>query len=358
MQKYLAVAAIAFLLLFGGCKQDFDITADYKEIPVVYGLLNQQDSKHYIRIQKAYLIDGDAKLATGVTDSIYYPDVLTVKLMVYNTLLNDKLVDSINLIRVDENMFPGIEKDSGLFANVPNYLYLVDTTKTLNTDRSYQLVVTNNSNGYKFSSKLSNGKGVLLIKDFTISVPSKASKINLQNLNPARVVWTTAENAGIYDLTVRFPYKEYRTSDNSLLRDTFIDIVMFRSLEYAYTGSSVNPPFEITSDNLLGYLARYIPASTDVYREFNVQKGMQFKFAAGGTDLTQYLNSQRAQGGLASNEALAPYTNIDGGVGLLSSRYFKQVDSVLLTPIALDSLACSDITNALRFKNHNGVLCN
>ena len=44
--------AVLLITLFTGCKQDFDITADYIEVPVVYGLLNQQDDTSYIRIQK------------------------------------------------------------------------------------------------------------------------------------------------------------------------------------------------------------------------------------------------------------------------------------------------------------------
>ncbi len=357
MKNNIAIAALAFILMFSGCKQDFDITADYKEVPVVYGLLNQQDGKHYIRIQKGYLIDGDARVASGVPDSIYYPDVLTVKMIVLNTQ-NGNRIDSFELQRVDGNTIAGFEKDSGLFANTPNWLYT--TNKQLNPDRSYLLEVTNNTNGYKFRTKVNGSQSVNLVRDFAISTPIYNQKLNLSNQKNTsiKVLWTTAQNAGIYDLTVRFPYKEYRTSDNALLLDTFVEITFVRSLEYEYNGLSINPPIEITSDNFLTQLSKKLTATTDVYREFNIYKGMQFKVAAGGTDLTNYIRSARAQGGLSSNEALAPYTNIEGGIGILSSRYFKQVDSVLFTPIALDSLACSDISRALRFKNHSGVLCN
>lgn len=358
MKKYIVAIAFALVFMFSGCKQDFDITADYKEVPVVYGLLNQQDSKHYIRIQKGYLIDGDARVAGGVPDSIYYPAVLTVKLIALNPLTGNR-VDSAIFMRIDGNdpMY-GLQKDSGLFANTPNWLYTTD--KPLNPDRSYLLEVTNTSNGYKFSSKVTDNKSVNLVKDFVVSTPNYSQKLNLSNQKSSsiKVLWTTAQNAGIYDLTVRFPYKEYRTSDNALLLDTFVDIAFLHSLEYEYNGLSINPAIEITSDNFLTQLSKKLNATTDVYREFNMYKGMQFKIAAGGTDLTNYIRSARAQGGLSSNEALAPYTNIQGGVGVLSSRFFKQVDSVLFTPLALDSLACSDLSRPLRFKNHMGALCN
>ncbi len=352
----LSHALIAFLLitLIGGCKQDFDITADYKEVPVVYGLLNQQDNTHYIRIQKGYLIDGNALVAAGVPDSVYYPDVLSVKFVPY-TASGTQSGTVINLVRIDGNTV-SLPKETGAFANTPNWLY--SFTGTLDPNKNYKLTVTNTSNNFSFSNKKIDGiNGVTLVKDFQILVPTKAAKMNLQNTSPAKVVWNAAENAGVYDLTVRFHYKEYSQADNSLLKDTFVDILLFKSLAYDYNGGGSVTPFEITADNILSFLANHITASSDVYREFNVQKGMQFKFAAGGTELAKFMNSQQAQGGLASNEALPPYTNIDGGVGLLSSRYFKQVDSVLLSNNGLDSLACSDISRALRFKNHSGVIC-
>ena len=46
---------ICFLLLAGflnSCSEDFQLTEPYKDIPVIYGLLNRADTAHYIRIHK------------------------------------------------------------------------------------------------------------------------------------------------------------------------------------------------------------------------------------------------------------------------------------------------------------------
>jgi hypothetical protein len=115
---------------------------------------------------------------------------------------------------------------------------------------------------------------------------------------------------------------------------------------------------DLSASTLIGFLSNNLEHSTAVYREFNVQKGIQVIVSAGGTQLANYITSQMAQGGLASNEALPLYTNIDGGQGLFSSRYVKQVDSVLLSDRGLDSLACSELGRGLRFKNHSGLICN
>lgn len=51
----LTIFLTAFLF-FASCETDFDINADWKDITVVYGALNQNDSIHYIRIQKLFLV--------------------------------------------------------------------------------------------------------------------------------------------------------------------------------------------------------------------------------------------------------------------------------------------------------------
>lgn len=352
--------AVLLITLFTGCKQDFDITADYKEVPVVYGLLNSQDTIHYIRIQKGYLIDGNALIAAGVSDSIYYPDVITVKLVPFNANGSSGGA-AITLTRVDGSAI-GLPKDNtpGPFATTPNWLYSFNTGNIpLDPNKNYKLEVTNTSNGYTFSNKKIEDKYLTLVKEFQVNAPYKGGiKINLQSEPSAyNVVWHGAENGGVYDLVVRFYYLEFKLSDNSLYRDTFIDIPFLKSFIPPASQTSDLYTLPFTSDLVLNYLANNVKSDIEVIRQFNILKGMQFKFAAGGVELQKFMESKMAQGGLSSNEALPTYSNIDGGVGLLSSRYFKQIDSVLLSNSALDSLACSSISRVLKFKDSNGNIC-
>lgn len=58
--------------VFYGCNNELDIIDDYRETPVIYGLLNLSDSIQYVRVQKAYLGEGNALLMAQYSDSIYY----------------------------------------------------------------------------------------------------------------------------------------------------------------------------------------------------------------------------------------------------------------------------------------------
>jgi hypothetical protein len=350
MKKY-SLYLILLLAFINGCKQDFDLTAPYQETPIVYGLLNSQETTHYIRIQKGFLIDGNAYNATGIADSIYYKDSLTVKLVPY--LNGNQSGQIFTLSKVN------MPKDSGTFASDQNILYRF--YGNLDPNRQYKLEVTNNSNGNTFGTKKNtdNSDGIKLVKDFTIVIPSyRGFKMALRTTSPAKVVWYTAQNAAIYDVKVRFPYKEYDAVTNTLLKDTFIDILMVSSkqVDDALGGVSITEDFSGTL--LMNTLKNSLSSNPGVHRVFSSEKGMTFYFAAGGQDLAKYINSQIAQGsGLSSNEALPPYTNIQGGYGLLSSRYYKTIDSVLLSNDALDTLACNPLTNGLNFRRANGQLC-
>lgn len=351
MQRNYFLFALILFIFFSGCKKDFDLTAPYKEIPVVYGLLNKNETTHYIRIQKAYLIDGNAYSAAGVADSVYYTDSITVKLIGYDVNRNRK--DSFLLRKIDGNLI-GLPKDSGLFANAANILYSFNAT--LNVARSYKLEISRNGKMLAHTSD-DPRLNIFLIDDMTINTPINAIsgyKINLQNKYPSGLSWYSQPNAGVYDLTVRFYYREYLTSDNSLQKDAYIDVPFFKSQLSDYvSGGTVKSEF--TADILLNNLAKNLQSSPDVYRQF---VKMDFIFAAGGIHLANLVNSQQAQNGITSGEALPPYTNIVNGMGILSSRVFTTVDSVLLTNNGLDTLAGSPITCPLRFKNHLGNTCN
>ncbi|MBL0308551.1 MAG: DUF4249 family protein [Bacteroidetes bacterium] len=341
--RYYILYVFAIVSL-AGCKQDFKVTADYEETPVVYGLLNWQETRHFIRIQKGFLIEGNAYVAAGVPDSIYYRDILTVQLKDANGGA------TFDLKRVNgDTLNPPLPKDSGAFAKSPNILYTFDGN--LDPSRTYRLEIKNNESGKEIFATTT------MVKDFSVFLPLRGTKLNLISINSPAIRWNLAENGSLYDFTVRVYYVEHKLSDNNYSKDTFIDIPFLRLQPQEYTpGGYYESRFN--SDIVLRYIASRLPANNDLFREYDKAKGMQFIYAVGGTELGKYISSRNAQGGITSNEALPPYTNVDGGVGLLSSRYFKTVDSVFLSDAGIDSLACQEVMKPLRFKNHYGNFCN
>ncbi len=349
--KFVYTILIAGLFLLMGCKQDLQIaTSHYKDIPVVYSLLNIKDygndgNTHYIRIQKGYLLKGNAYLATGIIDSIYFPNDIKVQ-----WVSSQPGISPITLTRVDGSTV-GLNQDTGIFANTPNYLYSFHSA--LNANQTYTLQIFK-ANGDTLATAVDS-----IVNNFHIFSPSRIgnSTIAFSNTQPQVLTWAKAQNGSVYDLTVRFYYREYDAGTHTLTKDTYIDIPVFQSFFPPDDGSS-NITFSLTSSLILNYLANNLATDPGVYREFNYQKGMQFKFAAGGNALANYFIQQQAQNGLTSSNALPTYTNIYGGVGVLSSRNYQEVDSIVLAPNGLDSLACDPVSSKLNFLNSVGRTCN
>jgi len=66
------------VVLLSSCSTDFNTTAPYKEIMVVYGLLNPVDQTQYIRVGKAYLGEGNSIVMAQQKDSINFPRLFPV----------------------------------------------------------------------------------------------------------------------------------------------------------------------------------------------------------------------------------------------------------------------------------------
>ncbi len=70
--RKLTIFLLAVSVFFVACETDFELNASWKEVTVVYGLLDQSQQQQYIKINKAYLGEGDALQMASVTDSSHY----------------------------------------------------------------------------------------------------------------------------------------------------------------------------------------------------------------------------------------------------------------------------------------------
>jgi len=109
-----------FILLGFSCSNDIDLTSEWKDIPIVYGLLSKSDSVHYIRIEKSFLDDDRSALEIAqIPDSLYYPEA-TVQIQKINST-----DDPLFYQRVDAAL-EGYPREDGVFATTPNYIYKME----------------------------------------------------------------------------------------------------------------------------------------------------------------------------------------------------------------------------------------
>ncbi len=121
MNKLFAVYSclLAFVLLTS-CSEEITLTNDQKETAVIYGLLDQADTIHYIKINRAFSGKNNSLEVAQIPDSSYFKDVqaFVYEIKKGDTLRKWKLRDTLI-----EN------KEPGIFYGPIQKVYYFETTK-------------------------------------------------------------------------------------------------------------------------------------------------------------------------------------------------------------------------------------
>ena len=136
MKKMIFPLIFLFLGLgfFMACNKDFSTNSNTEPFPVIYGLLDVNDSVHYIKIYKSFVVEGNAYDAVTDINKYSFIDSIDVYLIEYNAF-----GDSIRTIVFDTTT--SIPKDSGLYEYPTQILYKAHAT--LHADNSYKLIILN-----------------------------------------------------------------------------------------------------------------------------------------------------------------------------------------------------------------------
>ena len=84
-KAYSILTVLAAILFITACNNKLNVLSPYKNVTVVYGLMDQSDTAHYIRVNKAFEGNGNAYTMAQQFDSSYYPaNQLNVQLQCVN----------------------------------------------------------------------------------------------------------------------------------------------------------------------------------------------------------------------------------------------------------------------------------
>ena len=93
-------------VLISSCNEKINLVGDFQETAVIYGLLDQADTLHYIKITRAFIGPGDAMQIAQIADSSYFDQVdatiteelngnLTRTWQLKDTLIQDKNTNGV-----------------------------------------------------------------------------------------------------------------------------------------------------------------------------------------------------------------------------------------------------------------------
>jgi hypothetical protein len=329
MKKLILFLAAIFALM--ACSNDFDLTEDWKDITVVYGLLDQSQDVQYIRIEKAFLDPKTSAITIAqIADSLYY-DNITVQLQVFQA--NGTGGNAYQLQRVNAED-EGFTREDGVFSTAPNYLYKF--TQPLNQNLTYRLVITKNDGE---EVKAETG----ICEDFEITSPFDTT-VALRFKPGAETIfrWNTKTNTKFYNTKVLITIKEAPIGNpNNFVTKTLV----WKTDDILKPNSTGLVRASVMGEEFYKFIASELESG--YVRELT---GIKIQVGAGAADLLNYLEIGQINSGITGADVIPTFTNISGdNYGIFSSRYYKTFGTYQVDAITLDSLATGYRTIDLGF---------
>ena len=300
---YILLILMTGLTFVNSCTTDFDLYADYKEISIVYGLIDISDDTSWIKITKAYTGPGNALLIAQNPDSSNYPYKLDVKLIgVKNgNQLAPIVFDTLTI----HNKRPG----DSTFYFPEQLLYFAETS--LDEAAKYELVINNKGNEITAESPV--------VGSFTITRPNRLISFT----NNGKIEWNLAANGKRYETTLFFNYKELMPGSDTVYKTMkwFLGVSKSSAGEQSYVGDSFYDKLLTEVDEIPGMRRWAGPVDITV--------------ACGSGTLSSYIEINEADNSLLTEVPI--FSNIEGGTGIFASRHTSQKE-VFLTPKSIEKL--------------------
>jgi hypothetical protein len=318
MKKLILFLVAIFALT--ACSNEFDLTEDWKEITVVYGLLDQGQDVQYIRIEKAFLDPKTSAITIAqIADSLYYENI-TVQLQVFQA--NGTGGNAYQLQRVNAED-EGFTREDGVFATAPNYLYKF--TEPINQNLTYRLVITRND-GEQIKAETG------ICEDFDITSPFDTT-IALRFKPGAETIfrWNSKTNTRFFNTKMLITIKESPDGNpNNVVTKTLV----WKIEDILKPNATGLVRASVMGDEFYTFIASKLEPG------YNRQLvGIKLQVGAGAGDLLNYLEIGQVNSGITGADVIPTYTNISGdSYGVFSSRYYKNFGTYQIDGPTLDSL--------------------
>jgi hypothetical protein len=309
------ILIILVVLGFVACDNKLEINAPYRDIPVIYGFININDTVQYLRIQKVFQnsIEVKANEASKISDSLELKNI-KVQLIVVRAFTKD----TINCYKTNE-----ISKEAGFFANDVNFIYKSDVynLKQYADIQSVNLNVTNTLTGNKYTAMCN------LIGDQAIE--SRNITISENSANKFRFSYRINTSAYIIDAAIRLKYLEAPLSNPTAFVEKFYDYYVQSSDETAkYQPNSIVSFLIKSPDVLKDWRAYFDIQSKNVIRQY-----VGVEYVTWGTSAELLDIQEISKPNISFVQKRTDYSNIKGGaLGLFTARTIN-----IQTAITLDN---------------------
>lgn len=302
-----------FIILFSSCETDFDVNAQWEDVTIVYGLIDPNIEDQLIKINKAFLGQGDALQMASIADSSNYnPSDLHVKIhRIRQQAFNQ--YDTLSSVTLNDTI---LDKDDGLFSTDNNIIYTFKKPSSFyNSNSLYALEIINLISGHKVTSQTE------IINTFSFESLNPSFEWGLYNgdlpdslkFRTKNIEWQPSNNGVIYQLDIVINYIENNDTINLPWSQPLVE----------YT--SGNMSLKIKGDQFFQFLTTNLTNNTP--KQF---LNLDLVMTVGSDDLKTYINVNKPFSGIVQERPV--FSNINNGVGLFSSRFtYDDIKGIELT---------------------------
>ncbi len=299
------IAILTVIFSFQSCKEDIELTGDFKETPVIYGLLDQADSIHMIKITRAFIGPGDALTFAQIPDSNYFNSVAGTVTEFINGV-------PARVFTLKDTLITNKDPNGIFYAPTQKLYYFSTSTSTPLLDNAeYRLNLDINNGAFAVSGKTE------LVKNMTEDVTPKSQPFRFILSNGDFITTFVKVNTGTsYQVSTKLTveFTEWRGADSTVI-----------SFDWKLGESDVNPGSTVsfsakgeTFYNLIVSNATNDPAITK--RTFN---SITTTVVGGSEDLYNYILVNEPSTSLAQSKPT--YTNLTStnghsAIGLFTAR--------------------------------------
>ncbi len=341
MNKLLFVPFLLIALMFVSCETDIDVNAEYKDIPVIYGVISPSESNHYIKINKAFLGETNAlDLAADANNFNYADGELDITIDEYS--LNGTKVKTYSTgagtVTRTVNEIP---KDAGIFDNSTNVLYKF-VEPSIDRTSTYKLRVVNTTLNKEITAETE------IVNDIIISSPPNTNgkfqfwigSVGTGNANNKTISVTTGADMGRVEAILVFNYYDIYTlasgKDSVLMR---VEMHLGETITASSLGGE-SLEWELKGETFFDKIATTVPSPPNDLSHRRLDN-ISLEFLIAGTELNTFMAVSAPSNTV--NQDKPNYTNVTNGIGIFSSRE-KEVWNSSIDPIASNQVNIQNTT--------------
>ena len=326
IKKYLCFIFISLgLIVLNSCNEKIELIGDFVETAVVYGLLDQADSLHYIKINRAFIGPGNALEIAQIADSSYFNKVdATISEYLNGNLTRSWLLRDTILDNKDPNgVFYAPEQKVYYFKTMPTGFNGVIQTSTnpqmtsLNPQAIYKIDIVLNDGAFSVSGETE------LVRGITSAAATQNFNFKFAD-NPGEYTSTgitvsSTGNSFVLNTQLKIAFNEWENN-------TYSEKSFFWNLGEADVQPLSSKVFTANGETFYDLMkSNCTENSTITKRTF---KGVTIKITGGAEELYNFIAVNKPSSGLAQSKPT--YTNLTATngkrvIGIFSSRQTVEI---------------------------------